>query len=84
VVTRESTNAIQGKGLDEVNLLQAAEFAAAAMVIPGLGGEVTIGGKQVLQGRRGDRLTGGRGHPLSGRGQQTGHYVLPGGGASGQ
>jgi uncharacterized protein YukE len=58
VVSQEAANVVQGQGLDHVNLLQAAEFAAAATVIPGLGAKVTIGGKQVLQGASGALLTG--------------------------
>jgi hypothetical protein len=48
VVSQETANAVQGQGLDHVNLLQAAEFAAAATVIPGLRSRATIGGKQVF------------------------------------
>jgi hypothetical protein len=58
VVTQETANAVQGQGLDHVNLLQAAEFAAAATLIPGVAGKVTIGGKQVLQGASGALLSG--------------------------
>src|SRR3984893_2019023 len=58
VVTQETANAIQGQGLDHVNLLQAAEFAAAATLIPGVAGKVTIGGKQVLQGASGAFVSG--------------------------
>jgi hypothetical protein len=58
VVTQESANVVQGQGLDHVNLLQAAEFAAAATVIPGVAGKMTIGGKQVLQGASGAFVSG--------------------------
>src|SRR5580704_17542743 len=58
VVTQETANALQGQGLDHVNLLQAAEFAAAATLIPGVAGKVTIGGKQVLEGAPGAVLSG--------------------------
>jgi hypothetical protein len=58
VVTQEAANAVQGQGLDHVNLLQAAEFAVAATLIPGMAGKVTIGGKQVLQGASGALLSG--------------------------
>jgi hypothetical protein len=58
VVSQEAANVVQGQGLDHVNLLQAAEFAAAATLIPGLGGKVTIGGKQVLQGASGAFVSG--------------------------
>jgi hypothetical protein len=58
VVTQETANVVQGQGLDHVNLLQAAEFAAAATLIPGVAGKVTIGGKQVLQGASGAFVSG--------------------------
>jgi hypothetical protein len=58
VVSQETANAVQGQGLDHVNLLQAAEFAAAATLIPGVAGKVTIGGKQVLQGASGAFVSG--------------------------
>jgi hypothetical protein len=58
VVSQETANVVQGQGLDHVNLLQAAEFAAAATLIPGMAGKVTIGGKQVLQGASGAFVSG--------------------------
>jgi hypothetical protein len=57
VVTQETANVVQGQGLDHVNLLQAAEFAAATL-IPGLGGKVTIGGKPLLEGASGALVSG--------------------------
>lgn len=58
VITQETANAVEHKGLDNVNLLQAAEFAAAATLIPELGGKVTIGGRQVMAGAKGALASG--------------------------
>jgi uncharacterized protein YukE len=58
VVSQESANAVQGQGLDHVNLLQAAEFAVAATLIPGVAGKVTIGGKPLLEGASGALVSG--------------------------
>jgi hypothetical protein len=57
VVSQEGANAVEGKGLGDVDLLQAAEFAGVSMLIPGAG-RVTIGGRQVLAGLPGAVVTG--------------------------
>jgi hypothetical protein len=78
VVIQETANVVQGQGLDHVNLLQAAEFAAAATLIPGVSGKVTIGGKHVLEGASGAVLSGAHRyrHPGDG-GRHRGQAVQP-------
>jgi hypothetical protein len=58
LVSQEAANVIEGRGLDKVDLLQAAEFSGASMLIPGLTSRVTIGGAKVLEGASGAVLTG--------------------------
>jgi hypothetical protein len=58
LVSQEAANVIEGRGLDKLDLLQAAEFAGASMLIPGLASRVTIGGTKVLEGASGAVMTG--------------------------
>jgi uncharacterized protein YukE len=59
VVSQEGANLVQGRGgLGNLDLGQAAEFAGVSMLIPGIAGRVTIGGRQVLAGVPGAVLTG--------------------------
>jgi hypothetical protein len=58
VVSQEAANLVDGKGMGNLDLLQAAEFAGVSMVIPGVAGRVSIGGRQVLSGVPGAVLTG--------------------------
>jgi uncharacterized protein YukE len=58
VVSQETANVVEGRGLGNVDLLQAAEFAGVSMVIPGVAGKLTIGGREVLSGFSGAVLTG--------------------------
>lgn len=58
VVSQETANVVDGRGLGNVDLLQAAEFAGVSMAIPGLAGRLTIGGREVLSGIAGTMLTG--------------------------
>jgi uncharacterized protein YukE len=58
VVSQETANVVEGRGLGNVDLLQAAEFAGVSMVIPGVAGKLTIGGREVLSGIPGAIVTG--------------------------
>ena len=58
VVSQETANMVDGRGLGNVDLLQAAEFAGLSMVIPGAASRLTIGGRQVLSGIPGAVVTG--------------------------
>jgi hypothetical protein len=58
VVSQEAANTVEGTGLGNLNLLQAAEFAGVSMVVPGLASRATIGGAKVLEGASGVILTG--------------------------
>jgi hypothetical protein len=58
VASQETANVVEGRGLGDVDLLQAAEFAGVSMVIPGVAGRLTIGGREVLSGIPGAVVTG--------------------------
>ena len=58
VVSQETANMVEGRGLGNVDLLQAAEFAGVSMVVPGVAGKLTIGGTRVLDGAAGAVVTG--------------------------
>jgi hypothetical protein len=59
LVSQEAANTVEGRGLGKVDFLQAGEFAAVSMVVPGLASKATIGGVKVLgEGASGAILTG--------------------------
>ena len=58
VLSQEAANTVEGRGLSNLDLLQAAEFASVSMVVPGLASKMTIGGAKVLEGASGAILTG--------------------------
>jgi uncharacterized protein YukE len=58
VVSQEAANTVGGRGLGNLDLLQAAEFAGVSMVVPGLASKATIAGTKVLEGASGAILTG--------------------------
>ena len=58
LVCQEAANTVEGRGLGNLDLVQAAEFAGVSMVVPGLASKATIGGAKVLEGASGAILTG--------------------------
>jgi ADP-ribosyltransferase exoenzyme len=58
LASQEAANAVEGRGLGRVDLLQAAEFAGASVIVPGVLGNATVAGTRVFEGASGSVLIG--------------------------